>query len=353
MKPKWIAIAVILFNSLSCNMSEDKFRIIEAKGMDASNLRLNTLLFCNNDTGFIAGSSDKVTHNPDESSDTFAFLNRTALLYKTTDGGKTWVGKDFGEGYFTNIIYHKNLLFAFKTSENYRQFSIYSSNDLGNTWIKEDAFPQGIGKLFFIDSCYIAISSDSLKNKSYIHVSKNFGKLWSVVESPLCIYDAIVKGQKLFFLSSNISNDCKKNLLIEYSINDSNRKVVDLPNGFDCYFLTNYNDEIKLTGLKDEYLAVYSLINDSQIKYEYSYLKDASYFPQGYYNNKGVEWIIAGKRSDADVSNRILRTDDNGKSWKSINFKNEKYIEPFCFLNVNNKVKAWFYSGSGRFQVLQ
>jgi|GEM_PF-2881924 len=353
MKIKWIFLSAMFFSLRSCNIREDDLKIIEATGLDSNNLRLNSMFFCNSDTGFVVGSLDQVTHNPDENSDTFAFVNRTALLYKTTDGGKTWIGKDFGEGSFTDIVYFKNYLFVFKTSENYLEFSTYSSNDFGNTWNKEGAFPQGISKFFFIDSCYIAITSDSLRSKSYINVSKSFGGYWTMIESPLPIYDAIVKEQKLFFLSSNIRNDYKKNLLVEYNINDSNIKVIDLPKEFDCYSLTNYNNEVKLTGVKDEHLAVYSLVSGNHLKYEYSYLKDASYFPQGYYNNKGVEWVIAGKRGVADVSNKILRTDDNGKNWKVINFEKEKYIEPFYFLNVSDKIKAWFYAGSGRFQVLQ
>lgn len=342
----------MLINLLSCSMREDDLTIIEAVGLDENNLRLNSLLFCNSDTGFIVGSLDKVTHNPDENSDTFAFVNRTALLYKTTDGGKKWIGKDFGKGNLINVIHYKKSLFAFKTSENYLEFSTYLSNDLGDTWSKEESFPQRISKLFFIDSFYIAITSDSLENRSYINVSKNLGKFWSVIESPFPIYDAIMEGQKIIFLSSNISKDYKKNMLVEFNIKDSSVKLVDLPNGFECSFLTNFNNNVKLIGIKDEYLAVYSLIS-SRVNFEYSYTRDVSYFPKGYYNNNGTEWIIVGKREDADVSYKLLKTNDNGQNWKVINFEREKYIEPFYFLNVNGKMQAWFYTGSGRFQVFR
>lgn len=352
MKIKWIVLSAMFFSLLSCNMHEDNLKIIEATGLQANNLRLNSLFFCNSDTGFVVGSLDQVTHNPDENSDTFSFVNRTALLYKTIDGGKSWIGKDFGRGSLINIVHHNKSLFAFKTSENYLEYSTYSSNDLGDTWSKEEAFPQRISNLFFIDSFYIAITSDSLENKSYINVSKNFGKFWTVIEPPFPIYDVIMKDEKLIFLSSNAGKGDKKNILVEFNIQDSSVIYFDLPKGFGCSFLTLFDNKVKLIGIKEDHLTIYSFISN-RFKFEYSYLQDVSFFPRGYYSNNGTEWIIAGKREGADVSYRLLKTGDNGRNWKIVNFKRERYIEPFYFLTVKDKMNAWFYTGSGRFQVLR
>lgn len=330
--------------------------MIESKGLETENLGLNALMFYNKDVGFIAGSSDIVTHNPDfpeKDSNQFAFVAKTALLYKTTDAGRIWGKKDFGEGSFTDIIQAGSKIFAIKSSKESKHSFTYSSDDLGANWKEEKSFPQKIGRLFSIDSGYLAVTSDSSLIKTYIQVSRNFGRSWSISESNLLIFDAVMRGRKLFYLSSNQYKDYRKNLLVEYSLGDSTKKVIKLPNEFDCYFLTNYNNEIKLSGLKDGHLAVYSLDKDNQVKYEYSYLKENTYFPQGYYNNKEEEWIIAGKRGDADVSNKILKTRDNGKSWEVVSFEKEKYIKPFYFLNANDKVKAWFYAGSGKFQIME
>ncbi|MBP7556800.1 MAG: hypothetical protein KA821_11070 [Chitinophagaceae bacterium] len=352
MKVKWIVLLAMFFSLRSCDMREDDLKIIEATGLDSNNLRLNSMFLCNSDTGFIVGSLDQVTHNPDQNSDTFSFVNRTALLYKTIDGGKSWIGKNFGRGSLINIVQHNTSLFTFKTSENYLDYSTYSSNDLGDTWSKEDAFPQRISNLFFSDSSYIAITSDSLENKSYINVSKNFGKSWTVIESPFPIYDVIMKDGKLIFLSSNAGKGDKKNILVEFGMQDSSVIYFDLPNGFDCNFLTNFDNKVKLIGIKEGHLTIYSFIGN-RFKFEYSYPQDVSFFPGGYYSNNGTEWIVVGKREGTDVSYRLLKTGDNGRSWEIVNFKREKYIEPFYFLNVNGKMNAWFYTGSGRFQVFR
>src|SRR5262245_57159902 len=96
-----ITVVVFLLILLSCNSGSDNIGLLESKGLNGDNLRFNTLLFCNDSIGFIAGSSDIVSHNPDfpkKDKNQFAFLKRRSLLFKTTDGGKTWVKKDFGEG---------------------------------------------------------------------------------------------------------------------------------------------------------------------------------------------------------------------------------------------------------------
>ena len=86
--------------------------MVQSKGLDTDNLGLNSALFYKKDTGFIAGSTDKVIHNPDENSNQFAFVNRTALLYKTIDGGETWTVKDFGEGSFHSVVHIMNSFFS-------------------------------------------------------------------------------------------------------------------------------------------------------------------------------------------------------------------------------------------------
>ncbi len=344
---------IIILSILSCSGSS--IDMMTSNGLVADNLGFKTLMFLNSDTGFIAGSSDKVIPNPDfpkKDSNQFAFTSRTALLCKTIDGGKTWIKTDFGKGYFTNIVRNKNVVFACKSSEDRSHVFVYSSNDVGITWEEKTSFPSNLYGLFFGNDFILAICSDN-KMSSLIYTSKDNGESWVKSVSKLPVYDAIMKGQKLLYLSSNISDKYRKNLLVEYNASDSTNNIVELPQRFDCYFLTNHNNESKFIGIKEGYVTVYSLDNDKHIKFEYSYLKDTTYFPVGYYNNKGEEWIVAAKRNEHDVSYRILETKDRGKNWETIHFDKETSIEPFCFLNNNGKVKAWFYSGFGQFQMLQ
>ena len=108
--------------------------MMQSKGLESNELKLNSLLFCNKDIGFIVGNSDKIVHNSNAKSDTFAFVSSAAYIYQTTDGGNTWVGKEFGEGRFIKILKSNNTLFAFKISEKNFHTDIYSSEDLGKSW---------------------------------------------------------------------------------------------------------------------------------------------------------------------------------------------------------------------------
>lgn len=349
MKVKLLICLLVLFNILSCNIDKDKIRIIEATGLDANNLRLNTLFFLNKDTGFIAGSSDIVTSNPDKNSDTFAFLTRVALLFKTTDGGQTWHKYNLGEGSIRNVVQLDKKIYAFKASDSSSIYHTYSTKDLGATWVEEDLFPQRVMQLFFLRNKYIAITTDSLSTQTYIYISEDTCHSWKRQASKLPIYDAMLFRGQLFYLSSN--DEGVKDLLVEYNIEEDVNKVFTLPHGFDCYFITNFDDKIRLIGKQDQYIAVYSL-QDGTLQYNYSYLQSSDFFPQGYYNNNVGEWIVVGKRSGKDVSNMILKTRDSGRSWDTVLFEKEKYIKPFYFINEHGSVKAWFYSGVNTLQFL-
>ena len=347
--------AVIVISFLSCNPGSNKFNMIQSKGLDAENLGLSTLLFCNKDTGFIAGSSDKITSNSDEHSDTFAFVKKTALLYKTVDGGNSWIAKDFGKGYFTKIIQVKNKIFAFKTSEDRLHFSVYSSNNFGTTWLEETLFPKGIYSLLSIAENFCAFGTDSNKRVTYFYTSDNEGRNWSnsYVLSHTPFDNPIANNAKMIYLSNSKQDTYFPNLIVESSIHDNTSKIMELPKNFDCYFLTNHDNQIKLCGKQDNRLAVYSLTND-KLQYEYSTPeKDSMNFPVGFYNNKNEDYIIVGRRRSGDVEHKILKTTENGKNWETINFERDNLISPFCFINDKDRVKAWFFAGSGKFQILQ
>lgn len=340
---------------ISCHSEAMDFDIIDSKGLDTGNLSLKTILFCNEDTGFIAGSLDKVTQNADQSSNQFAFVDRLALMYRTTDEGRTWEKKEFGRGYFTKIIEIEDVIFAFKKSDDYSHDFIYSSRDLGATWNEVFSFPAGTYDLLSTADYLCAVAADSAGKETYLFFSGDGGGSWSEAyrldSSPFA--SPIKYGDKILFLINSGQGDYFPNGLVVYDPRSNMNELTMLPSGFSCYFLTNYNGEIELTGLKDGHISVYSFRGKGLISYEYSCRNSGHLFPQGYYCNNGKAWFIAGKRSESDVSNVILKTEDRGKGWKVIRFEKEKYIKPFCFLENKGRVKAWFYSGSGMFQMLE
>jgi hypothetical protein len=342
---------------LSCKMDNSKFIMIESKGLDIDNLRLNTSMFYSRDTAFIAGSSDIVTHNPDfpkKDSNQFAFLKSTALLFKTVDGCRTWVKKAFGDGHFYNILKIRDVIFAFKKSDKDSGVHIYSSSNLGITW-GELSFPKGTYNLISVGSQLCAIGTDSSKTVPYIYFSENNGESWSK-RNVLSYYpfdNPVDYKGKMLYLTNSKPGTYFPDKIVVYDVKSNSDSVIELPKELSCYFLTNNNGEIRLTGIRDGFISVYSLLENNNIKYEYSYLKEASYFPQSYYKSNNDEFIVVGKRDSSDVANRILKTTDNGKDWDVINFEEDKYIKPFYFLNDNGKTNAYFFAGSGKFQIMQ
>ena len=347
-------ILIVLF-AISCNTANNKFEMIQSKGLDAENLGLQTMLFCDKDTGFIAGSSDIVTQNTDETSTQFAFVNKTALLYKTIDGGNTWNVKDFGKGYFNNIIQIQKRILAFKVSEDRLKASIYLSEDFGSTWEEKIFFPLGIYCLLSDETRLYAIGEDSSKRVTYFYHSENDGENWSngyiLNHAPFdnpCLYEG-----RLLYLSNSKQGTYFPDKMIIFDVQDSSSKTMELPKGFDCYFLTNNANQIKLCGKQDDKIAVYSLQNN-KLQYEYSTPeKDSMNFPFAFYNTKNEDYIVVGRRRTGDVEHKILKTSDSGKSWQTINFEKDNLISPFCFINDKEKIKAWFFAGAGKFQILQ
>ena len=340
----------VVFNG--CVKGKPRLEMRTSKGLEGENLRLNSLFFCNGDTGFIAGSSDRVDLNAVQNTNSFASVERSALLYRTTDGGKTWKVKEFGNGSFQSIIQAGKKIFAIKYSDESRRHHLYSTEDFGNSWQPDSLFPYGMNNLFFENGRYIAIGLDSGSLKTYIKISGDSGQTWRTFKSVTPILDVVLRGTDLIYLSSSKSNLNKKDLLVKHDLENNKDSSIILPSDFDCYFLNRYKERVKLVGLSHGYITIYSLAEDQSLTRGNSYLLGDSYFPQGYVNIEDRDIVIVGKRADMAVVNMILESNNKGISWEVIQFKKDTYIKPFCFITAEQHFKGWFYSGSGEFQVL-
>ena len=201
----YIFFTLIIATITSCNYQNNKLSIIKSNGLEADNFGIQTMFFYDKDTGFIGGSSDIITHNPDENSNQFAFVNKTALLYKTTDGGYTWRENKFGEGSFQNILYNEGKYYAFKIKENYYT-DIYCSEDFGRNWRVKTSFPNVVTDLFFIKEQIVIVAKDERRVFQFF-VSNNGGLNWvkrTSTYSP--IYDIIKSEESNFYYLSSKNN---------------------------------------------------------------------------------------------------------------------------------------------------
>jgi hypothetical protein len=333
---------------------QGSFHNIESTGLGTEGLELKSLLFINRDTGFALGSIDNVWTNPDKNNDTFAFGESNAAIFRTTNGGRTWSKKNFGKGYFTQIIKIDKLLLAFKTSDNYTRISVFLSDNMGDTWKEQTSFPSDIRNILGDNNTLYAIVRDSIGNKSKLFISEDQGEHWDVshyLKYPI-FHTPIIYQHKILYLSNSDRNTYFPNLLIEYNIENHSSTIIEMPEEFECYFLTNWANEVNLCGRSNGKIVTYSFINN---KLEFNYIvkeTDSLDFPEYFYNTKKRNIIIAGHRRSFNLEYRVLISSDQGKNWKTINLIKDNYIKPYYFFNDGNTNTAYFYSGHGMFQVL-
>lgn len=337
----------------SCMPKHIQIKKISSSGLNY-NLGFKSLLFVNNDTGFIAGSFDSIEINPDKKSDTFSFVKRSALLFRTTDGAKTWKRQEFGEGYFTQIAQVDNKLFAFKTSKNYTHVSIFFSDDLGESWKEQTLFPDRIEDILHVDNLFCAIGKDDKGEKTRLFISKDC-LTWKgpYILKHSIFHNPVIYQKKLIYLSNNKSANHYPNELIEYNLQNNSIAIFEVPKMFKCYSLNSHDDLMKLCGKLGNHIAIYSFKGGS-LTFEYSISgTDSLDFPEKFYNTKDLDMMVIGRQRNYKISYRILKTSNNGKKWETINFIKDSYIKPYHFLKDGNNIRAYFYSGSDIFQVLE
>jgi hypothetical protein len=335
----------------SCKLDNHKFTVIESQGLNAENLGLRDLAFYSNKVGFIVGNSDLVEHNTNEQSDTFAFVKSKALLYKTEDGGSTWTERTFGEGSLNGVVIFGRKIFVIKTSDEDYSSTVYISSDLGNSWKKDFSFPKVVSDILTVNDKFYIVAKD---HDDVFRIFERNTDTWSPIQLPFTIYSVVLNNGLLYFLSSADPKTYSKNLLVEYDFRKKTTRTFNLPKDYDGYFLSPANKNICVVGLKSNHIVGFELFNSEYIKTTFVYNDETGLFPQGYYVRDNKSWIVVGKRESYGVSNKILESTNSGKDWETIDFVDNKTVKPFFFLTDNsNKVRAYFYSGSGRFQILQ
>ncbi|MCC6290051.1 MAG: hypothetical protein IT249_19395 [Chitinophagaceae bacterium] len=347
----YIYIYLLFAVNYSCNEDSVKVSLIQSSGLSGPNLRLNSLLLFAKDAAFIAGSSDSVFSNRDIKSDTFAFVHRTAVVYRTLDKGKTWEKKELGEGSIQKVLQVNNRFFITKISDEVHRQFLYSSSDSGQNWRMEKTFPEGINNIFFINGTFIVTSLEFGEMKTNLYTSNDGGNTWKNLSPSFNIFDVVINNNNIFFLSSDEAKG-KKNILIQYELTNQKENIIRLPNNFNCSFLTGYDNHIVLTGLNNDEIIKYSF-EEGEIKFKYSIPKENTSFLQGFYSDAKQDWYVLAERKRSEVVNQLLTISNDGKIIEHINFQYDKYIKPYSFIYSGGKTIGMFYSGSGKFQLIE
>jgi len=350
MNKNLFVLFVLFLNLTACyDMKSNKIEQLYARDLDQDQHTFNTIFFINKDTGFIAGSYDSVWSNPDKASPQFALMKQTALLYQTIDGGKTWREERFGEGAFLHIIQSNRRIYAVLNSDRDNHSDIYLYDKQNNVWNLSFSFPTVINNIFDIHNGQIIVAQDSSRNFRF-YISTLNKKGWHIIfpESNI-LSEPIVLGDSIIYVSTNDKVNFSKNILVCANTKSLTKIIISLPEGFEADQIASCDGKVKIVGVKDGKIAIYSLESNKEFKHEGSYGGKKDVYTIGWFYTPTETWIIARKTGNADKF--ILKT-DNANHWDIIHFKREQLIEPFCFLQAKNSVKAWFFGGLGRIQVM-
>jgi len=265
MKIKLLILYAILLSHplIGCNFTmKDKVKRLYSKDIDITGLSLNTILFINEDTGFIAGRYGSMNNKiSDKGKFTFTTLKSSAWLFKTTDGGKTWVKRELGDGAINNIFFLNDRLFLFKKENDTTESIIcYFSDDTGNTWERIGKFPNGIYDMIASSKhTLMAIGEDSKTANSVVYESKDNGVLWDVLmKLPCAIFGHGIEyqGRVYFLCNENGKVNYYAHSLIVYDVNMAKYSFITFPKEFNACEIANSHGKIRICGIENDNITI-------------------------------------------------------------------------------------------------
>ncbi|WP_143709034.1 hypothetical protein [[Flexibacter] sp. ATCC 35208] len=341
----------------ACKENQKEIVTIHAVGLSADTLNIGPMFFLNRDTGFIAGCSLVNTKNPNyPGKDDREYLRTKweAILFKTIDGGKTWTNKIFGEGCIVQIDRFGDSIIALMKNNYYTRVftsSVYSPDN----WREISSFPRYASQIFFSGDQMAAIATDSFKFHNFLCFSDNGGKNWSANYDPIHVpYQVpVLKDDKLFYLARHAGDNRYPDSLVVYDIHSHIDQVITLPKGFVCLDFTCFQNSIRLTGMMGGKIAVYAVEQNLGFKEQYTYAANNISGPLRFYKSSNADWIFAVEKNGQKKKIVIIKTSDNGRSFKTFKVDYILNIYLRSFIEQDSVVKAWFFDGSEKFQVFE
>lgn len=330
-------------------MPGNKMKQLYTKDLDQYQHTFNAIFFINKDTGFIAGSYDSVWSKPDRAGPQFALMTQTALLYQTIDGGKTWREKRFGEGSFLHIIQANSGIYAVLNSDKDNHSEIYLYDKQSNAWSLSFSFPTVVNNIFDTRNDRIIVAQDSSRNFRFYMSALNKTDWHIIFPKSNILSEPVTSGDSIIYISTNDKVNFSKNILVYANTKSLTKTIISLPEGFEAEQMATCEGKVKIAGVKDGKITIYSLARNSGLKHEGTYGGKKDAYTIGWFYTPKVTWLIARRLKDPDKF--ILKT-DNANHWSIIHFRREQWVEPFCFWQGKSSVKAWFFSGLGHIQVM-
>jgi len=314
---KLILLLGIFLSSCNTENSKGQISLLQSKGLEEDNLNFKTMIIPSDSIGFIAGSQDIIKSNERKGSDTFAFIERKAVLFSTKDQGRSWERHDFGEGVVLKIKEIDGALFFIKVSETDSHTDIYRSDNLGANWVLIRSFPRFVSDVFFYKSKIYVLGKDD-SNTYKLYFASDGNDEWmkmDLTEFPILGCE-LIDNKLICLIDSGVNASFKgKNILIQYDLIGGSKRDIGLPSGFNCYSISGQNNDVNMIGTHRDSLMVYSYgVATEDLKWKYS-VKIPDKFDLKYFKSGANEdWALLKREQRTQILKMNYEAaDENGR----------------------------------------
>lgn len=318
---------------------------------------INDILFLNDKTGFLFG-----VYEPDsliQSKDTFKIVSeRDSVIYKTTDGGKSWLTTYKNKAYVTPIGFLGSNGYAIQTKysgdRDSKSYILLKTSDLGATWSEVGELPflcHG-GAVVYPNKIFLSGVRKKLKGEecaNYLMISSSDeGKSWEevnfvrrpVFSTPYSVLSK--KGFLAYFIDNvliikDLSTGVEK---IEPSFDGEKTKLLSIDQNDDLWLIESEGENIILHKRNND--GLFSIKATANVAKEFS----PKYFHA--FDNTLALWGMKITEGLFFPSWHMYRSEDSGKTWTKESPPFTMQANPVAFWGKDN---IWAMGLGGSIQV--
>lgn len=347
---------IIFLHIVACNENKKEIVSLHPFGLRVDSLNAGPLFFLNKDTGFIASCTLVNVKNIDYHNSTGTLDSKwESVLFKTIDGGKTWTNKFWGEGRIIRIDRFGDSIIALLKNNNHTRVFTSPVNS-PDKWKEITSFPRHAFRILADGNQMAVLTKDSLfKTYTFFCFSDNRGKSWSEYYDPIHypFSSPILKDGKLIYYVRYGENHWHPDSLVVYDIHTHTDQLMLIPKDIEYPELIAFDNGIRLAGIENGNIVVYDFEKYQKFKKLYTYTGSNLSGPIRFYRSNDIDWIFAVEKTWNKLRIIIIRTLDNGKTFKTYHVDYVRNIYLHSFIEQDSLVKAWFYDGKDRLQVFE
>jgi len=361
MKYLTLSLAMILFDT--CEQStnlKSHWDIWETETLKHYQLSFDEIVILNPNEALLFGEEDTRENRQLMREQQNLYHTGFAVIYKTKDGGKTWHKETFEKGGFWHTCQSGSTLYATKVVNHGRLAEktsiLYRSTDKGKTWEVINEFIGGVSFLALDEQAngYIGgVKIDSIKHsRAYSYDVYEVKKGQLKEQTDKISYPATWKPESKEILYTKQSESSKiKSLFCIFDTESKTLTEHELPEGVNGYFAHRSENNYWIIGEKNDKCYLYKKGLNSEFEFVYQFDLNENTFPKSLKIFGKEMVVIIGMRKGTSTENTTFFSSDLGKTWHEEQLPKPQYLDPVDFIQTEEGIFGMAYSGSGRVQV--